>query len=140
MLSITFVAWSSILLLPFIDAREQHVFSLDSPKALTVTPYHHQPWSLVISQNTRTLNCVILSHPQYTQSHKSVQEPGDAVIVNKSPSSIDGWEGVEERTLEIIGFDKRIIWNKAAELCSSLDSSQAISFETDTLAEYEVVY
>lgn len=121
----------------FVNAREQHVFSLDSPRMQTITPRHHKPWSLILSLHKGTSNCAILSDPAQTQVHKSVTKPGDVVVINRSSTSAAGWEGLEECTLEIIGFDRRVIWAKASELCASIESD--VSYSADILAEYEVV-
>ena len=120
-----------------VNAREQHVFSLHSPRIQTITPHRHKPWSLLLSRHKETSNCAILSAPAQAQVHKSVEKPGDVVVINRSSTSATGWEGLEECTLEIIGFDRRVIWAKASELCASIESD--VSYSADILAEYEVV-
>ena len=121
--------------LPLLNAREQQLFSLDS-KVQTFVPEHHRPWSLLLSQNIESSTCVILSSPEHTQSHKSIRNPGDVVVINKSSSSVDGVEGVIENTLEIVGFDRRVLWSKAGELCTSIEDQSFTAVDT---TEYEVV-
>jgi len=120
--------------------REQHLFSLDTLETVreqTLTVQHHQPWSLLLSQNIVTSNCVVLEPPDVAQTHKSINGFGDVVILNKSSSNGPGVECAEKNTLEILGFDQRSIWMKVSELCSTIDYKY--STEIATLAEYEVV-
>jgi hypothetical protein len=125
-----------------LDAqREQHLFSLDALEAAheqTLPIQHHQPWSLVLSQNIVTSKCVVLQPPELAQTHKSIKEFGDVFILNKSSPDVQEMECAEENTLEIFGYNQPSIWMKVSELCSSLDYKY--STETATLAEYEVVY
>jgi hypothetical protein len=126
-----------VLFLPLFSAREQQVFSLSYPQAQTITPQHYHPWSLLISRIVDTHHCLVLRAPELTQMHKSIKTWGDVLVFNKSPSSLDGIEGFKEYTLEIIGFDKLILWAKANELCSSIDYQYPTGI--DSIAEYEVV-
>jgi len=121
-----------------LDAqREQHLFSLETPHEQTVPVQHHQPWSLLLSQNIVTSNCIVLEPPELAQTHKSINELGDVLILNKSSSNEQGTECAEENTLEILGFDQRSLWMKVSELCSTIDYKY--STEIASLAEYEVV-
>jgi hypothetical protein len=131
------VCYTLIALFSLVNAREQHFFSLLSSQGQTVTPHHHQPWSLLLSQDSQTSQCMVISSPEHTQSHKSIKQPGDVLILNKSPSGVDETGQFEENILEIIGFDNIILWTKANEICSSISWS---SFSTDTISEYEVVH
>jgi hypothetical protein len=125
------------LSLPLFSAREQQVFSLDHRQAQTITPPHHQPWSLLLTQDTATSDCVIIHLPELAQKHRLIKDQGDVLIINKTLSRVDGIECLKEHTLEIIGFDKRIVWTKTNELCSSIDYQYLGNDEP--LAEYEVV-
>ena len=125
------------LFLPLLSAWEQQVFYVDYPQVQTITPQHHQPWSLLISQNIETSNCVVHNAPEPAQVHRSIQKPGDVVVINKAPSSLDNFENVNEYTLEIIGYDNRTLWAKTSELCSSIDYQYFL--EVEEFAEYEVV-
>lgn len=69
--------------------------------------------------------------------HRSIEYPGDVLIVNKTLSSIDGIDDVKEYVLEIIGFDQRILWAKVSEMCSFIDYGYFA--DDELLAEYEVV-
>jgi hypothetical protein len=121
-----------------LDAqREQHLFSLETAHKQTLPVQHHQPWSLLLSQNIVTSNCIILEPPELAQTHKSIKEFGDVLILNKSSSNERGTECAEENTLEILGFDQRSVWIKVSELCSTIDYKY--STEIATLADYEVV-
>jgi hypothetical protein len=123
--------------LPLCSAREQQVFSLGSSRTQKILPHHHQPWSLLLSRDTYSSNCIILHPPELTQIHRSISKPGDVLVIDKSPSSAEGIDGVTDHTYEIIGFDKRLLWSKTSELCSLIDY-QYFS-EDKPLAEYEVV-
>ena len=125
------------LFLPLLAAREQQIFSVDYAQVQTITPQHHQPWSLLLSQNIETSNCIVHKAPEYAQFHRSIKEPGDVVVINKNPSSLDNLENVKEFTLEIIGYDSRTLWTKTSELCSSIDYQYFL--EVEEFAEYEVV-
>jgi len=136
-LALLFVALS----VSAIDAqRQQHHFSLDaleSARKQTLTIPHHQPWSILLSQNIITSECVVLQPPELAQTHKSIREFGDVFILNKSASDVKPFECAAENTLEILGFDQRSVWMKVSEWCSTIDYKY--STEIATLAEYEVV-
>jgi len=125
------------LSLPLLSAREQQVFSLDHRQVQTITLHHHQPWSLLLTRDTATSDCVIVHPPELAQKHRLIKDKGDVLIINKTLSRVDGIECLKEHTLEIIGFDKRIVWTKTNELCSSIDYQYFGNDEP--LAEYEVV-
>ena len=134
------VQWTLALasaFLPLICAREQHHFALDSARQTTITPQHLQPWSLSISQNPRNADCLVLSGPEQTQTHKLVQEPGDVLVINKTLGVGDVVETVDEYNLEIIGYDKRILWEEASRLCAAIEYAE--TSEVDSYAEFEVV-
>ena len=126
------------LFLPLLSAWEQHVFSVDYSQVQTITPQHHQPWSLLLSQDIETSNCIVHKAPEHAQVHRSIKKPGDVVVINKAQSSIDNLENVKEYTLEIIGYDSRTLWIKTSELCSSIDYQYFL--EIEDFAEYEVVW
>jgi hypothetical protein len=120
-----------------VNAREQHVLSLNSFRTESVSPPHHQPWSLRLSQKTLTSECTLLLSPEAAQVHRQIRNPGDVLVINKSiTTNIDESEPDDEDILEIIGFDEQVLWDKADEICATiyLDSPT-----TDTFAEYEVV-
>lgn len=120
--------------------RQQHFFSLDAletAREQTLPIQYHQPWSILLSQNVITSNCVVLEPPELAQTHKSIHEFGDVLILNKSSPNVLCAECAEKNTLQIIGFDQRSVWMKVSELCSTIDYKY--SLETATLAEYEVV-
>jgi len=121
-----------------LDAqREQHVFSLGTAHEQTLPVQHHQPLSLLLSQNIVTSNCIVLQPPELAQTHKSIKEFGDVFILNKSSPDVQEMECAEENTLEIFGYNQPSIWMKVSELCSTIDYKY--STEIATLAEYEVV-
>jgi hypothetical protein len=126
-----------LLFISFTNAREQQIFSLGYPHVQTIIPKHHQPWSLLLSQDTATSNCVLFKGPEYAQKHQSIRQPGDVIVVNKSPS-LGGIKDVEKYTLEIIGFEKQVLWDKASEICTSISYGE--TSQVEPLAEYEVVY
>lgn len=125
------------LSLPLFSAWEQQVFSLDHREVQTIAPHHHQPWSLLLTRDTATSDCVIIHPPELAQKHRLIKDQGDVLIINKTLSRVDGIECLKEHTLEIIGFNKRIVWAKTSELCSSIDYQYFGNDEP--LAEYEVV-
>src|SRR5579859_1467795 len=124
-------------LLPLISAREQQTFSLNSARATIITPLHSQPWSLSISQNPRNADCLVLSAPEQTQTHKWIQAPGDVFVLNKTLVGGAAVEKVNEYLLEIIGFDKRILWQEASRLCAAIEYTE--SPQVESYAEFEVV-
>ena len=126
-----------LVLLPFADAREQHVFNLNGPDVQRIVPPHHQPWSLLVAQNPRTGDCVVLNQPELTQTHRSIEEKGDYVVVNKTMSSSDGVEIDHDNIFEIIGFDKRILWTTTNQMCHGIEYPP--SDIAETYKEYEVV-
>lgn len=131
--------WSLAFLaswLPLISAREQHTFSLDSLKGTTITPLHAQPWCLSISQNPLNADCLVISSPEQTQAHKWIQGPGDVLVLNKTFSGGAAVEKVDEYLLEIIGYDKRILWQEASRLCAAIEYPE--STQQETFAEFEV--
>jgi hypothetical protein len=124
--------------LPLIRAREQHHFSLGSAQDTTFTPRHTQPWSLSISQNPLNSDCVVLSAPEQTRAHKWIQEPGDVLVLNKTLGGDAAVEKVDEYLLEIIGYDRRILWEETSRLCAAIEYTE--SFAVDTYAEFEAVF
>ena len=94
---------------PLLSVGEQRVFSVDYPKIQKITPQHHQPWSLVLSQDVDTSDCIIHKAPEHAQFHRSIKDPGDVVVINKTQSSLDNVEDVKEYIVEIIGFDNRVL-------------------------------
>jgi hypothetical protein len=132
--------WSLALaavFLPLIDAREQHHFALTSTQGTTINPRRTQPWSLSVSQNPLDSTCIVITAPQQTQSHKWIQEPGDVFVVNKTLGGSAAVEQVDEYLLEIIGYDKRILWQEASRICAAIESRE--SPDVDAYAEFEVV-
>ena len=145
MCSVGWSMWLSLLFLTLftfvLDAREQHIFSLDTLETVLeqrISLQHYQPWSLLLSQNVSTSNCIVLQSPALAQTHKSIKEFGDVLVLNKAPSNVRGGECVEDSILEILGFDQRSIWMKVSELCSTI--GYKYSDDIAPLAEYEVVY
>jgi hypothetical protein len=125
--------------LPLLEAKPQQVaFSLRPRQAQIIVPQHHQPWSILLSQNPNTADCIVLSQPAQAQFHKSINNAGDVLMVNKTLSSTDGFEIINEYVVEIIGYDQRILWQKTSELCSAINYQYPT--EVDPLAEFEVVY
>ena len=125
------------LFLPLHYAWEQHVFSPDDSHIQTITPQRHQPWSLLITYNINSFDCVVLRAPELAQTHRAIRNRGDVLVIKKSPSTFDGMDGVQESTLEIIGFDERILWTTTSSFCASIEHSHFS--EEEELAEYEVV-
>jgi hypothetical protein len=125
------------LFLPLLSAWEQQLFSVDYLQVQTIIPQHRQPWSLLLSQNIETSNCIVHKAPEHAQVHRSIKEPGDVVVINKAPTSLDNLENIKEHTLEIIAYDNRALWIKTSELCASIDYQYFL--EVEDFAEYEVV-
>ena len=125
--------------LPLINARQQQQrpLSLNSPELQTIETHHSQPWSLLLTQDPATSNCIVLSPPEQAQIHRSIKEPGDVLIINKTLSSIDGFEVVDEHVMQILGFDERILWSTTSQLCSSIKYQYPSTLET--YSEFEVV-
>ena len=100
-------------------------------------PGRHQPWSLLFSQNRGSLECVVLSAPERAQYHHAIEELGDILVIDKSTHGVE--IEFEESTFEIIGYDKRILFEKLSELCTGIELDYVAQSEPDSLAEYEVV-
>ena len=123
--------------LPFLNAKEQQAFYPQKPEAQTIVPYHHQPSSLLLSQTPNTCDCVVLSEPAPAQVHRSIINPTDVLVINKTVSSVDGFEIIDQHVMEVIGYDERILWTKTNQICVTI---QHVAPETeDTSAEFEVV-
>ena len=132
--SLTLAALFSPLI---IGAREQHHFALNSPQGTTINPHPSQPWSLFLSQNPSSSNCTVIIAPQRAQPHKSIQGPGDVLVINKTLGGSAAVEQIDEYLLEIIGYDKRILWQEANRICAAIEYRE--SSDVDTYAEFEVV-
>ena len=123
-------------LFSLLYAREQQVFSGNSPKPQKISPHqHHQPLSLLLSQHPLTFDCVLLSPPEPAQFHRLIQNQGDVVIVNKS--ALTGTDSGTAHTFEILGFNEQDVWTKVSELCNLINYKYFN--EEGTLSEYEVV-
>jgi hypothetical protein len=125
-------------LLPVLHAREQQTFSLQRPQDQTIVPHHRQPWSLLLSKDPSTGDCIVLSQPEQAQIHRSINDPGDVLVINKTLSSVDGFEIIDQYVMEILGYDQRILWMKTSNLCSAIEY-EYLSTDEDASGEYEVV-
>jgi hypothetical protein len=126
-------------LLAVLNAKEQQAFSLQRPQDQMILPHHRQPWSLLLSQDPGTGDCRVLSQPEQAQIHRSINDPGDVLVINKTLSSVDGFEIINQYIMEIIGYDKRILWTKTSNLCSAIEY-EYLSTDGDASGNYEVVY
>jgi hypothetical protein len=129
----------SVAILPLINARQnqQRPLSLNSLHIQSVDTHHSQPWSLLLSQNPTTSSCIVLSRPEQAQIHRSIKEPGDVLVINKTLSSVDGFEVVDEYVMEVIGYDQRVLWSTTSQLCSSISYDYPSTLEK--YSEFEVV-
>jgi hypothetical protein len=123
-----------------VNAREQQIFSvedLNEPQIQRITPYHHQPRTMLFSKSIRDSSCIVLKDPEPAQIHRSITKREDVIVVNKTLSTMDEKDGVRDHTFEIIGFDEDILWTKLIELCDSIEYGDMSDITAS--AEYEVV-
>jgi hypothetical protein len=123
-------------LLPVLEARIQQTFSLRDPEAQIIVPQHRQPWSLLLSQDPKTSDCIVLSPPEQAQVHRTIEKPGDVLVINKTLSRVDGFEIIDEYVMEILGYDEHILSTKISQLCAAIEYHSTV----DITAEYEVVF
>jgi hypothetical protein len=123
--------------LGLVNAREQQILSVGETQIKKVTLYHHRPWTILFSKQIHDSSCTVLTSPEPAQIHRSVTEPGDVIVLNKTLSTMDAKDGVNEHTFEIIGFDEHALWTQLFKLCDSIEYQY--SSEASSLAEYEVV-